>query len=316
MFEFQLQTPVAYVIFNRPSQTRLTFAAIRAQKPLKLFLIADGPRYGHPTDAERCKEVQEIVSNIDWPCEVFRNYSDKNLGCKLRVTTGIDWVFQQVDQAIILEDDCLPHPDFFNFCEKLLNKYKDDNRISVITGDNFQQGNRRGNYSYYFSIYPHCWGWATWKRSWLINDSSISFWPRFKVSKQWAELLIDKVERSYWEGIFDRIHYCQFESTWDYQWLASVWYHGGLTATPNVNLVSNIGFGMDGTHTITQKEQDGLPTCSLGPLTHPTDVAKDQIADRYVFDHEFGGYWHRMPRRLLTLPLRILRKIYRFCLTN
>jgi hypothetical protein len=308
MSECQLKTPVAYIVFNRPSQTRATFASIRAQQPRKLLLIADGPRLGHPTDAERCKEVREIIAKIDWPCEVYRNFSDTNLGCKLRVVTGLDWVFHQVDQAIILEDDCLPHPDFYNFCEILLNKYKDDHRIAVVTGDNFQQGNKRGNGSYYFSIYPHCWGWATWKRSWLTNDSNISFWPQFKVSEHWTKLLTDKVAQNYWAGIFDRVFARQFESTWDYQWLASVWYQGGLTATPNVNLVSNIGFGIDGTHTIAQK--DGLPTYSIGPLIHPTCVAQNQIADRYVFDHEYGGYWQRIPRRFLFLPFRILRKIY------
>lgn len=130
--------PIAYIIFNRPRHTRETFAAIRAQQPAKLFIIADGPRPGHPTDAERCREVQEIVEQIDWPCEVYRNYADENLGLKRRVSSGLDWVFEKVDRVIVLEDDCLPHPDFFGFCETLLERYENDERVWVITGNNFQ----------------------------------------------------------------------------------------------------------------------------------------------------------------------------------
>ena len=311
MSESQFKIPVAYIIFNRPSHTRATFAAIRAQQPSKLFLIADGPRSEHPGDVEKCREVRQIVAQIDWPCEVYRRFSDKNLGCKSGPKTGIDWVFRHVNQAIILEDDCLPHEDFFIFCETLLDKYKDDHRVTVITGNNFQDGNKHGNSSYYFSKYPHVWGWATWKRSWLLNDSNISFWPKFKVSKQWTELLPDKVERNYWAEIFDKVHSRQFESAWDYPWMASVWYQGGLTVTPNVNLVSNIGFGPDATHTVTQQPQGGLAACPLGQITHPDEVKQNRKADRYVFDYCFEGRRQRLLGKLFLLPRRIAGDFYR-----
>jgi len=301
-------TPIAYIIFNRPRHTRETFAAIRAQRPAQLFIIADGPRSGHPTDTLFCLEAREIVEAIDWPCDVHRNYADENLGCKHRVISGLDWVFSQVERAIILEDDCLPHPDFYGFCDSLLDRYNDDDRVMVVTGCNFQDGRRRGTAAYYFSKYNHVWGWATWRRSWQKNDPSLKFWPEWKNSDAWLRLMSDKIERRYWPNIFDRM-YCNEIDTWDYPWTASVWYHDGLTATPNVNLVKNIGFGPDGTHTVTSEDQEGRPAYPLGPITHPANVVRDLKADRYVFDKHFGGGQQRIKERLLRLPRIIVKKI-------
>lgn len=305
-----LETPIAYIIFNRPRHTSETFAAIRAQRPAMLFIIADGPRSDHPTDADRCLEVREIVEAIDWPCDVHRNYADENHGCKHRVISGLNWVFSQVERAIVLEDDCLPHPDFYGYCDALLECYKDDDRVMVVTGNNFQDGRRRGTASYYFSKYNHVWGWATWRRAWQKNDPSLAFWPEWKESNAWEQHTRDKLERRYWTDIFDRMHRNEID-TWDYPWTASVWYHGGLTATPNVNLVTNIGFGPDGTHTVASEDQDGLPAYPLGPLTHSEKVEQDRKADRYVFDYKFGGLPQRRHKRLLSLPRLIAGKLLR-----
>ena len=136
---------IALIVFNRPRHTRESFASVRAQQPKKLFLIADGPRADRPDEAQKCQEVRDIVAQIDWPCEVFRNYADQNMGLKRRVSSGLNWVFDQVETAVILEDDCVPHPDFFTYCEDLLERYRDDERIWVITGNNFQRGKRRGD---------------------------------------------------------------------------------------------------------------------------------------------------------------------------
>ena len=160
-------TPIAYFVFNRPQHTEKTFAVIRTQRPSQLFVIADGPRAGHPTDIERCAAVREIVANVDWSCEVHRKYADTNLGLKKNVSRGLDWVFSQVERATVLEDDCVAHPDFFRFCDQLLEYYAHEECVSVITGNNFQNGQHRGEAgaSYYFSKYNHCWGWATWPRN-------------------------------------------------------------------------------------------------------------------------------------------------------
>ena len=299
---------IAYIIFNRPRHTRETFAAIRAQRPERLYVIADGPRVGHPTDAERCRETRAIVEHIDWPCEVFRHYADENMGCKRRVSSGLDWVFEQTEQAIILEDDCVPHPDFFTYCEDLLARYAQDSRVWVITGNNFQDGTKRGDAAYYFSKYNHCWGWATWRRAWQHYRVDIPFWTTWQHSSDWQSKTPDKVERKVWSDLLDRVQSGQID-TWDYQWTACVWYHSGLTATPNSNLVTNIGFGPDATHTVTEGDQEGLAIHSLGPLTHPKRVRRDRAADRFVFDRNFGGKEHpdRLRNRLIRRGDQMLR---------
>lgn len=313
-----MSTPaIAYIIFNRPRHTRETFEAIRAQRPSTLFIIADGPRPGHPTDAERCKETREVVADIDWPCEVFRNYAEENLGCRRRVSSGLDWVFSQVDCAIVLEDDCVPHPDFFGYCDDLLTRYAEDSRVWVITGNNFQDGTKRGDASYYFSKFNHCWGWATWSRAWKQYRVDMPYWPEWKKSSDWRQKTSDPVERKIFEDLFDRVSRGEID-TWDYQWTACVWYHGGLTATPNVNLVTNIGFGPDATHTVTEGDLEGLPVSALGALVHPAVVRRDRAADKFVFNRNFGGRDHpdrvrnRVKKRyaqLLRAPSWLVRKV-------
>ena len=303
-----LKTPIAYIVFNRPRHTRETFAAIRAQQPHTLLIIADGPRDGHPTDAERCRETREIVEHIDWPCNVLRNYATKNLGCKLRVSSGLDWVFQQVERAIILEDDCLPNDDFFSFCDTLLDRYEQDESVWVITGNNFQRGTKRGEAAYYFSKYNHCWGWATWRRAWQHYRVDIPFWPNWKDTADWRKRTSGAIERKVWSGLLDRVKKGEID-TWDYQWTACVWHHGGLTATPNANLVTNIGFGPDATHTVATGDQAGLPSEPLGHLTHPRVIQQDRAADRFVFNHNFGGLTHpdRWVNRLKWRAEQLLR---------
>ena len=291
----QLKTPVAYIIFNRPRHTRETFAAIRAQRPETLLIISDGPREGHPTDAERCCETREIVEQIDWPCRVLKNYAQQNMGCKKRVSSGLDWVFEQVERAIILEDDCLPNDDFFGFCDTLLDRYEHDERVWVVTGNNFQRGQKRGDAAYYFSKYNHCWGWATWRRAWQHYRVDMPFWPEWKSTADWRYKTLDSVERAVWSDFLDRVKNGEID-TWDYQWTACAWYYGGLTATPNVNLVTNLGFGPDATHTLATGDQEGLPSLPLGELTHPNIMKQNLAADLFVFNHHFGGLEH--PRRL------------------
>lgn len=307
-----LNTPVAFIVFNRPDLTRLTFEAIRKQQPAQLFLIADGQRSGHPSDAVQCTEVRKIVERIDWPCEVRFNYSERNLGCKDRVVTGLDWVFSQVEQAIILEDDCLPHPDFFKFSVTLLERYRDDTRVMTITGNNFQDGHQHGEASYYFSKYVHVWGWATWRRAWQMNDLKVTFWPNWKVSKAWTKSMPDRLEREHWADVFNRAYRGEL-TTWDHQWTASVWYQGGLTATPNVNLVTNIGIGPDATHTVQSNILLTIPSKALGVLEHPKAVKVNLKADRYVFDQYYGGNIRRLRcriNRLYARAMRYVRRVY------
>jgi hypothetical protein len=303
-----LQTAVLFLVFNRPDTTKQVFEAIRQAKPPRLYVAADGPRANRGGETEMAAQVRAIATAVDWPCDVKTLFRDINLGCKKAVSSGIDWFFENEEQGIILEDDCLPCPDFFTFCETLLNRYSNDERVWVVTGDNFQDGRLRGSGSYYFSRYNHVWGWASWRRAWAKRDMQIKFWPEWKKSPEWRVWLPDKVERSYWSNIFDRMYRNEID-TWDYPWTASVWFYGGLTATPNINLVSNIGFGPDATHTTGDSLMASMTTGRIENIVNPDSLIRCIEADRYVFNNYFGGKWMFLPFGIYTRLKKVLKSI-------
>jgi hypothetical protein len=285
-----LNTPVVFIIFNRPDLTQIVFEAIRQAQPKQLFVIADGAR--NETELILCEQSRAVIERVDWNCEVFRNYSKVNLGSRKRVSSGIDWVFEQVLEAIILEDDCLPHPSFFSYCQELLAYYRDDNRIWCISGDNFQDGQWRGDGSYYFSNYNHCWGWATWRRCWQKYDRKYSNWLKFSDGNYLKGILDSELEILYWREIFQNLYNLICESkypNWDYTWTFTCWQNHGLTALPNVNLISNLGCRSDGTNITTDSKFANLPIGDIGQIHHPKFIARDRTADEYTFDHIFGG---------------------------
>jgi hypothetical protein len=274
-----MKTPVAFIIFNRPDTTKRVFEAIRQAKPPKLLVVADGSREGHPGESEKCAATRSIIDGVDWECEVLTNYSDVNLGCKLRVSSGLDWVFSEVEEAIILEDDCLPHPSFFPFCEELLERYRDDTRIGIISGDNLL-GHGTSPYSYYFSKYPHIWGWATWKRAWKYYDLEMSLWTEINNGNWLENILPSKKVVKYWEKIFQNTYNGKVQ-TWDYQWVFACLINNFLCIIPNVNLISNIGFGESSTHTKgSDNKFSSLATQEVNfPLVHSPFVINDTKAD-------------------------------------
>jgi hypothetical protein len=306
-----LDTPVLLITFSRLAETQKVFAAIREAQPSRLYIASDGPRAHKLGEDQKVETLRQFLRTaVDWPCDVHTLFRSTNAGCKMGVSGAIDWFFENEEQGIILEDDCLPHPDFFTFCAEMLERYKNDARVLCVNGCNFQNDQTRGDGSYYFSRFIHVWGWASWRRAWAHNDVALAFWPDWKTSKNWhARFQHDPVQRPYWERVFDKMHGNRID-TWDHAWLASFWHADGIVVTPNVNMVSNIGFGAEATHTLTH---DALhadrPTRSLGPLVHPSSVSIDWVADRYTFDHSFGGRNKRWPRRLLFLHKDIKRWI-------
>jgi len=279
-----LTTPVAFFIYNRPDLTRRVFNAIRLAKPKKLLVVADGPR--SDAEEERCQETRDVIKAVDWECEILTNLSEKNMGCGKRVATGLNWVFSKVDQAIILEDDCLPTPSFFDFCKELLIKYRDDRRIMQIGGNNFQADKSITKHSYYFSRYPHIWGWATWKRAWECYDFYMKTWPQLKQSGKMNRVCKNFWERIYWTNIFDRRFLKGKPDTWDYQWVYSCWYHEGLSIYPAQNLVSNIGFGRQAVHTRQRSSSfANLPTKDIWEIKHPPAVSSHEEADKHTFKY-------------------------------
>lgn len=283
-----MKTPVAFIIFKRPDTTERVFDVIRQVKPSKLLVIADGSRVDRPTEAEKCANTRAIIERVDWDCEVLKNYSETNLGCAKRVSSGLDWVFDKVEEAIILEDDCVPHPTFFRFCEELLDRYRYDNRIVSISGQNVQFGRKRTEYDYYFSRYNHCWGWATWRRAWQHFDFDMKLWSEIQTEGFLGDILGDPQTVKYWTEIFQSAHDGHLD-LWACRWTFACWIQSGLSILSNVNLVSNIGFGSEGTNIKTKKGRfahryDSMPVEAIKfPLKHPPYIVRDVQAD--IFTH-------------------------------
>jgi hypothetical protein len=277
-----LKTPVAFIIFNRPATTARVFEEIRRARPPKLLVIADGPRLNHPSDAEKFVAVRAIVEQVDWPCEVLKNYSDINLGCRRRVSSGLDWVFQTVEEAIILEDDCLPHPTFFHFCEELLEKYRNDERIMHISGDNFQFGRKSSEFSYYFSRYAHVWGWASWRRAWQHYDVQIKQWADVETQESFLRDFTNSAEKRFWKAKWNGVLAGKID-TWDFQWAFVCMARKSLSIVPSINLVSNIGFGATSTNTSHVSMLADIPTAAMKfPLVSPNLFVKYIDADENV----------------------------------
>jgi len=306
MIDYKINSPVAFIIFNRPETTQKVFAAIAKAKPSKLLVIADGPRADREGEAERCAETRKIIDGVDWPCEVLTNYSDINLGCKNRVSSGLDWVFEQVPEAIILEDDCLPDPTFFQFCEEMLIRYRDDQRIAMISGDNFQFGRKRGDDSYYFSRYTHIWGWASWRRAWQHYDKDASIWPVMRDNGFLEGVITDRAERRFWTNAFQSVFDGKID-TWDYQWVLTAWSQGMLSIMPNVNLISNIGFGPLATHTHVETACAALPVEAMTfPMKHPRVVLPNYQADRFTAN---GQFTQAFSARLINKLKRLFKSL-------
>lgn len=313
---FQLTTPVVFMVFNRPSKTRLVFEAIAKAKPTKLLVIADGPRSDRSDDQIKCQEVREIIDNgMNWECEVIKNYAPQNMGCKNRISSGLDWVFKNVEEAIILEDDCLPDQSFFPFCQELLKKYAHDQRIMHIGGFNIAANNKRPtcSESYFFSQVGLICGWATWRRAWQYYDVNISSWPEAKQSNMLGGIFSDKAVISHYESLFDQ-YYNRLVDSWDSQWLLIRWIQKGLSITPKTNLVTNIGFDTDAAHKAIDPndERAHVPVIPMTfPLTHPASQIVDSRADAYTLKHymDINHYWPQRWRWFIKLHLPW---VYRF----
>jgi hypothetical protein len=295
-------TPILFLIFNRPDLTEKSFDSIKKVKPQKLFIAADGPRRGNISDELRTiKSRNYVLSNIDWECDVKTLFRDENLGCGLAVASSISWFFEHVEEGIILEDDCVADLSFFKFCDILLEKYRQDEEVFHINGSNHQFGIKRGFSDYYFSIYPHVWGWATWKRAWDRYDfimRDLESYKEDKIFKKYAQILL---MNSVCNGDVD---------TWDVQWVYSIFKNNGLVITPNINLILNIGFGENATHT-NFKVPNYIKYSINGtidfPVIHPILKWRNIFADRFtaVFVHNLikPNFIDRVLKKIFSIRL-------------
>jgi len=299
------QSAVLFLVFNRPEVTKQVFDAIAKAMPPRLYIASDGPREDVEGEQALVDEVRSICEAITWPCEVQRLYRQENLGCKTAVSEAITWFFTREEKGIILEDDCLPSRSFFSFCDEVLERYSDSDEVMVVTGNNFQNGRKRGSSSYYFSKYSHIWGWATWRSTWEQYDSNLKFWDEWEASNDWRKKVPNPVERRFWQKIFENVSQGLVD-TWDYQLLATLWFRGGLVVTPNTNLVSNIGFGANATHTTQLNSKlQSLPTGEICKVNHPDALGRNYQADRYVFGSVLCPQSSRLAYRALEVVLAV-----------
>jgi hypothetical protein len=295
---------VAFLIFNRPELTRRVFESIREKQPDRLFVVADGPRPGQPDDVVRVAAARRVTEAVDWPCEVFRQYADTNMGCRRRVSSGLDWVFSQVEEATILEDDCLPHPDFFPFCEELLSRYRDNPRVVHVCGTSMEERERVEGPSYGFSRYTLIWGWATWRRAWKSYDVDMKEWPEVRASGEHRSFFLSRAERRYFERCWDDVVANRLD-TWDAQWGFAALRNGRVAVRPSVNMVSNVGFGVQGasrttfTHAVGNRPTFPMPF----PLVHPEGISVDEEGDKRVaaaFFRMIPGWKHKVGGTVLS----------------
>lgn len=304
-------TPVLFLVFNRPETTSLVFDVIKQIKPSKLFIAADGPRDCVPNEIDKCNEVKDIVSQIDWCCEVKTLFRKKNLGCRIAVSSAITWFFEQVDYGIILEDDCLPDLTFFEYCSQLLLKYKYNNEIMLIGGNNFHKDRLDGLSSYYFTNYPHIWGWATWKRAWVTYNLDVSDFLQVLNDKYYSNFFQSKSEKKYWMNVFKNVANGMID-TWDYQWTYAIWKNKGKSITPAYNLIKNIGLTASSTHFfIKDSFRDELKLTPIKfPLNHPT-MEINKNADSQTYNNVYSKSIARAYRLIRENSLSSILSYYK-----
>jgi hypothetical protein len=287
MINYNTKSPVLFLIFNRPDTTLRVFNEIRYAKPSKLYIAADGPRPGNENDERLCQETISIVKHIDWECEVKTMFRQNNLGCKEAISSAIDWFFASEEEGIILEDDCLPAKSFFRYCDTLLEKYRFDTRIRHIGGVNLQLGTKWGEASTYFTNNTHVWGWASWRRVWNDYDKDLKMYHEDEVGDQLANIFSNSLILTTWKEIFRDVKAGKI-NTWDYQLAFINYFNNGLAINPNVNLISNIGFGADATHTMDlDNRYANCPLEEIAEITYPKYILPAKQADYAVLDYEF-----------------------------
>lgn len=306
-----MNTPLLILVYNRPLETKILINALRKIKPKKIFISSDGPT-NNPLDIKKNNDVKTILKEINWTQNIQFNYLEKNYGCKESVSKAINWFFNNVKMGIILEDDCIPNKDFFSFTERMLKKYRNNKNIYAVSGNNFLKNKIKINETYYFSKYIHCWGWATWSRAWKDYNKDLIGWNNFKNSRSWKNRFNIKYEKRYWEKIFNLCYKKKIDS-WAYPWLYSMWNKNGLCILPQVNLVKNIGFSINASHTFSHKKFNYPAKKLKEKITNPKIIKINTSADKYVFNHFFCPKNFLWPYRFIYLLNILLKQPVLFC---
>jgi hypothetical protein len=282
MLAMSFDLPILFLIFNRPRLTAEVFSVLRKIRPKRLFVAADGPRAGIESEAELCRRTRAIATTLDWECQLTTLFRDRNLGCGPAVSGAITWFFEQVEEGIVLEDDCLPSLSFFEFCKYALEKFRDDPRIGSISGNYFLPSGLLFEQPYYFSKYFQIWGWATWRRAWQKYRFDLSF----EGEEKWFGILRDihpaPLEAEYWLEVLRGLKKGTV-NTWDYQMMFLSWRERFLHVAPTKNLVTNIGYGPDATHTNFESPLAGFPRNELKDFKVHLKVCPHPQIDNLTF---------------------------------
>jgi hypothetical protein len=288
MHDYTTKSAVLFLIFNRPDVTNRVFEAIKAAKPSRLYIAADGPRADRPEEFTLCEQARKIVSSVDWECDVQTMFRPTNLGCKNAMSSAIDWFFDKEEEGIILEDDCLPSQSFFHYCDTLLAKYRFDTRIRHIAGSNLQKGKTWGDASIYFTNQTHVWGWASWRRVWNDYDKELTKYDEQEVYEKLSNIFTDQFVLEEWTKIFRQLKAGEID-TWDYQLAFTNFFNNGLSINPNLNMITNIGFREDATHTRSASSPyANIPLQELWQITYPTYILPEKKADYALFTYDFN----------------------------
>lgn len=305
-----LSTAVLFLVFNRPDVTAQVFEAIRQARPPRLYVAADGPRSSRPAEAEKCAEVRRIASQVDWPCQVKTLFRQENQGCKRAVSGAISWFFEQEAEGIILEDDCLPAQSFFWFCEEILAKYRDDQRVWQVCGTAFVMDLLNGGRpaSYIFSKYGPIWGWASWRRAWDQYDPDLSQWPQMSQALSLNSVYEDAAERRARLVLGGKLFRNEID-TWDFQWGFAKNYQSGLSVVPCRNLIVNIGFGPEATHSTEANPYAPARKVDIAiPLEHPPFVVADAEHDRLYGKKLVVGAGQGPLKKVVSRAMKLIQK--------
>jgi len=305
----EFSTPILLIAFNRIHTLEKVFQRIKQVEPTRLYIAVDGPRASKmPEEAHLVEEVIAYLKGaVTWRCKTEFLIRKENLGCKLGVSSAITWFFENVEAGIILEDDCVPETSFFKYCSELLDQYKGNNEVMMISGDQFASLDRLHD-SYYFSVTPHIWGWASWRRAWAKYDLQMQGWPACIGQIKAHASLPERIWAKY-KSYFDLTRANQID-TWDYQWVYSIWKNQGLVISPKINLISNIGFGNDATHTVDPESIfSRMKTGSLPfPLIRPADIKRDRASESKSYDLVYPP----LSKRIVPAVKRRLKRLLSF----
>ena len=307
-----MNTPILITAWRRRDKLEKLLIAIRENKPKKIYISCDGPRNNNLDDNDLIKDVKASIDRlINWDCDIHKLYNEQNLGCRGAMLKAINWFFSNESEGIILEDDCIPNKEFIPFCSKLLKKYKKDQKVWNISGANYQQGIYRGDGSYYLSKYFHCWGWATWSDRWLNLEPYINSWSKAKETNLLKSIFTDPEEIKFWFNIFENFYAKRIPDTWDIEWAYTCLINEGHTIIPNVNLVKNIGFDEEATHTkfTIDDYSNNLP---ILPIIHPSFLVNNNDADRFTFYNHYQMCMKRRIKLIYKRPFYYPKKILKF----